>query len=118
MKNVSSHNYIGAKVPDQVYDLSEESRVASVELVRIGECRYNLDFSDGMLRLSSQLFEEETRGVDPAQHKFILFDAIAPSETIKYPLFTCNLSLERVREIVEKSGDVFIMFVKRRSMTT
>ena len=117
MKAVSSHNYIGAQVPGEIYDLSEES-VASVELVRIGECRYNLDFSHGMLRLSSQLSEDEIRGVDPAQHKFILFDAIAPGETIKYPLFTCNLSLERVREIVGKSSEVFIMFVKRRSMTT
>ncbi|KAL5253922.1 hypothetical protein ACHWQZ_G013624 [Mnemiopsis leidyi] len=116
-KTLSSHNYIGAKGPRELYD-DDEEREESVELVRIGDCRYNLDFSEGMLKLTSRLSGEDNRDQDAAQHKFILFDALAPTETTQYPLFTCNLSLARVRETVGKSSDVFVMFVKRRGMAT
>ena len=117
MKTVSSHNYIGAKGPRELYD-DDEEKEESAELVRIGDCRYNLDFSEGMLKLTSRLSGEDNRDQDAAQHKFILFDALAPTETTRYPLFTCNLSLARVRETVGKSSDVFVMFVKRRGMAT
>ena len=85
-----------------------------MELVRVGNCRYHLDFSDCMLRLASQVSRDGGYYLDPTQHKYILFDAFAPTEASRYPLYTCNMSLTRVKEIIDNSSDVFVMFVKRR----
>ena len=114
LKAVSSHNFIGAKGPREIYDV-EEDMVETVDLVRVGNCRYHLDFSDSKLKLTSQVAQDGGGyDLDPALHKYILFDAFAPTETTRYPLFTCDVGLARVREIVDNSSDVFVMFVKRR----
>ena len=86
----------------------------SVELVRVGNCRYYIEISDGVLRLTSQITRDGAYYLEPTQHKYILFDAFAPTDTTRYPLFTCSMDLARVREIVDNCSDVFVMFVKRR----